>query len=394
MDDEDEARDEQASRIDARRESESLRRWRETQHARRCRSQAWLLSRAAGGEKGRLTRAQLDSLPRPARCGWPLGHMTIRLHEGKAFLNGAEHCASPWACPLCTPIIRTRRARDLRRAVDQWQASAGHTLVFATLTITHTRTERLARLMDVISAAWSRMRGSHAWRGLAAQTGIRHHVRSMETTWSPASGWHAHLHALLFTDTPVDTKRLEKGIRDLWSQAVHAVDPQRRPISKRHGVLVERIDEDGTRVADYLAKSPDRKTDIASEMTRGDRKQGRRTGSLAPFELLDDDTGLDPEHARRLWLEYVDSTYRRRTITWSRRLRADTGLDAMEPADEAIIQDTVHGIPVIDLSTDSYRTLRNAPSLIGRVLQYVEDGQIPLAETVIGQAARMDGTRD
>ena len=34
--------------------------------------------------------------------------------------------------------------------------------------------------------------------------------------------------------------------------------------------------------------------------------------------------------------------------------------------------------------------LRRSPSIIAATLQLVEDGQVPLAETVIGQATGMD----
>lgn len=91
---------------DARRRSDDLRRWREEQYARRARSQAWLMDHESGGS-GRLQSRQLRDLPRPARCGWPLTGTSIRLHDGKAYISGTERCVSPWACPICTPIIRT-----------------------------------------------------------------------------------------------------------------------------------------------------------------------------------------------------------------------------------------------------------------------------------------------
>lgn len=375
-------------RVDVRHESESLRRWRQTQYARRCRSQAWLMDRVGHGRQ--LTIGQLGALPRPARCGWPLTGVGIRLYEGRAFLHGAQHCASPWACPLCTPAFRSRRAQDLRHAVQWWQQTKdAHGLAFVTLTVPHSKSERLGALIDLVAGSWSRMRGSHAWRRLADRTGIRHHVRSMEITWSPTSGWHVHLHVLLFMKAMPDAKSLKAEIHALWSDAVHTLDPDRRPVSKRHGVIVEPVTDDGRLVAGYMNKTPDRR-DIALEMTRGDRKQGRRAGSMNPFELLDDGIDLNERTTRALWCEYVDSTYRRRTITWSRKLRTDSGLAGTEPTDRQIIDDAIHGTPVISLTAPAYRMLRRSPSIIAATLQLVEDGQVPLAETVIGQAAGMD----
>lgn len=186
-----------------------------------------------------------------------------------------------------------------------------------------------------------------------------------------------------------DAKSLKAEIHALWSDAVHALDPNRRPVSKRHGVTVEPVTDEGLLLAGYMSKSPDRR-DIALEMTRGDRKQGRRKGSLNPFEFLDDGTDIDEHMVQALWCEYVDATYRRRTITWSRKLRTDSGLAGTEPTDRQIIDDAIHGTPVISLTAPAYRMLRRSPSIIATALQLVEDGQVPLAEAIIGQATGMD----
>ena len=368
---------------DARRRSDDLRRWREEQYARRARSQAWLMDRESGGS-GRLQSRQLRDLPRPARCGWPLTGTSIRLHDGKAYISGTERCVSPWACPICTPIIRTRRAKDLRTTIERWRETAEHGLWFLTLTIPHHKTDPLDTTLPIVSNAWSLMRGSQAWRRYARDNHIEHYVRAMEVTWSPQHGWHPHLHILLFTSTNQSPDR--KSIISMWTATLQSIAPNRKTPSKRHGVLIEPANG-STALADYLSKTPDKRRDIASEVVRGDRKQSRRNDGVNPLQLLDDaiiqQIGLDM--AKRLWAEYVDATYRRRTITWSRDLRRDMGIGSEEPTDEQIIQRSVHGIPVIDLTTEAYRMLRATPAIHAYVLQRVEDGEIPVALQVIDE---------
>lgn len=366
-----------------RRKSDDLRRWREEQYARRSRSQAWLLDRASGGA-GRLRSWQLRDLPRPARCGWPLTGTSIRLRDGKAFISGTERCASPWACPICTPIIRTRRARDLRTAIERWREMDGHSLWFVTLTAPHRKSDPLATTLPIIADAWSCMRGSQAWRRYARDNGIEHYVRAMEVTWSPQHGWHPHLHVLLFTIGAREPNR--KIITDLWTATLQTIAPNRKTPSKRHGVLIEPADG-SIALADYLTKTPDKRRDIASEVVRGDRKQSRRNDGINPLQLLDDGViqQLGSDTAKRLWAEYVDATYRRRTVTWSRNLRRDMGIDGNEPTDEQIIQRSVHGIPVIDLTTEAYRMLRTTPAIHSYVLQRVEDGEVPIAIQIIDE---------
>lgn len=366
---------------EARRRSDELRRWREEQYARRSRSQAWLLDRASGGT-GRLRSWQLRDLPRPARCGWPLTGTSIRLRDGKAYIAGAEHCANPWCCPICTPIIRSRRAKDLRTAVERWMSVEGHGMWFLTLTVPHGKTDSLDVLLLLVSAAWSRMRGSQAWRRYARDYAIEHYVRAAEITWSTRHGWHPHLHILLFTASRTVPDR--KRITEMWAANLHAIDPARKAPSKRHGVLLEEADGK-TAIADYLVKPPDRRRDIASEIIRGDRKSARSNDGVNPLQLLDDDvTGeIGMDTAKRVWCEYVDATRRKRSITWSRNLRRDMGITGDEPTDEQIIRQSVHGIPILPLTVEQHRMLRTAPSIYGRVMQWIEAGEVPLAEQVI-----------
>lgn len=365
-------------------ESESLRIWREEQYARRGRSRAWLIDRAVREHGGAGRGNGFVRPPRPARCGWALGVTGVRLHGGKAYMSGLEHCASPWCCPVCTPVIRARRARDLRDTIRYWQEDPAHSLAFVTLTIPHGPGDGLADMIALVGPAWSRLAGSQRWRRLREKKGIRHYVRSMEITWSPGNGWHVHLHLLLYLDQAHDSRELQESLRDLWARNVHALAPERRPPSKRHGVLVEtagQTDADG--LAGYLAKSPDRR-DLASEMTRADRKHGRKT-SLAPFQFLDRPVieGFGKERAERLWCEYVDATWRHRTITWSRHLRAEAGLAGSEPTDRQIIDQTIHGIEAISLTHSECKALTANPNILSHVLQKTETGEIPLALDLI-----------
>lgn len=351
------------------------RQWRENQWSRRNRSAAWLIDdamRTAG-----TTHTFVKPL-RPARCGWPIGRTAIQLVDGKASVRNLEHCASPWACPVCSTIIRAQRASDLQHAADQW-AAQGHGLAFATLTRPHTKTEPLAVGMDIVDHAWSDMAASQRWRTIKTRHGIRHWVRSIEITYNPTSGWHVHAHALLFTDQPhPDTKELQRDLLDLWNTTIQRHGS--RPASKRHGAVVLPVQTTPGKVGRYMSKAPDR---IGSEVTRMDNKTGRGH-SIAPFQLLDPDTGerLGRDTARRLWLEYVTTTRGQRSITWSRQLRAEL-VGAPEQTDRQIIDNTIRGMEILEIPNRVYRQLKREPSVLGFILSRIETGEVPLAETII-----------
>lgn len=361
--------------------------WRERQAERKLRSSAWLLDRASGGT-GRLERSQLSTLPRPARCGWPLTVPSIRLYQGRAFISGTEHCANPWACPTCTPILRANRAQDVQAAAEYWQHDLTHAMAFVTLTIPHHSSDRLRDMTRLVSATWSSMRGSHQWRDYSDITGIRHYIRTMEITWSLEHGWHAHLHVLLLLDHTTDWDDLQAEIYARWSETLANIAPQRKQPSRQYGVTVEEVRVTPERVADYMCKTPDR-YGIASEMTRGDRKQGRSRTSINPLQLLDDSTiGMLLAHghdARALWCEYVDATYRLRSITWSRRIRQEAGLNSEALTDRQIIDSTVHAPLAIQLTNEQHHMLRTCPNIFAFILQKTETGEIPLALQIINE---------
>lgn len=349
--------------------------WRQTQWARRNRSAAWLIEDAM--HTAGTTQSFVKPL-RPARCGWPIGRTSVQLIDGKASVRNLEHCASPWACPVCSTIIRAQRASDLQHAADQW-AAQGHGLAFATLTRPHTKTEPLTVGMDIVDHAWSDMAASQRWRAIKTRFGIRHWARSIEITYNPTSGWHAHVHALLFTDQPApDARGLQRELLELWDTTIQRHGS--RPASKRHGVVVLPVRATPGKVGRYISKSPDR---IGSELTRMDTKTGRGT-SLAPFQLLDPDTGerLGGDTARRLWLEYVTTTRGQRSITWSRRLRAEL-VGAPEQTDRQIIDNTIRGMEILEIPNQTYRKLKREPSVLGFILSRIETGEVPLAETII-----------
>lgn len=350
---------------------EQRRAWRRRQWERRNRSAHWLLQEAveAAGTTGTPVRPD-----RIARCGTPLGRPVIQLIDGRASITGLEHCASPWACPICAPVIRARRAQDLQQAADHW-ADAGHGLLFATLTRPHTRTEPLDENMDTVTRAWARLTASQRWRAIRRAHRIRHWARTLETTWTPTAGWHTHIHLLLYTDTPhPDPDRLHTDLHHLWDTL--ATTNGTRHVSKRHGVLILPVTHTPHAIGAYMSKPPDH---IGDELTRMDAKQGRRD-SLAPFQLLDTDTLPDPGQARRLWLAYVHATRGQHSITWSRRLRGDLLDHPDQPTDRQIIDTTRTGTPVLPLTPATYRKLKQTPDLLSHILTLTETGETPLAQ--------------
>ena len=301
------------------------------------------------------------------------------MHDGSrpAGYAGVERCSSIWACPHCSAVIRAGRAAEIEQAVKAHQKTAGEVLFF-TGTVRHHRGDELATTLDAVLMGWKKMLQSRGWARLKKAYGLSGYVRAIEVTHGENS-WHPHVHGLLFLDEPVPAEcwdELRGLLFELWADSVVKAGAK-RPTEK--GLDLRRLDGDGRVLSAYLAKVQDEHKEkyrastwgVGAEMSRSDVKRGR-TGSISPFELLDDDLdGYSGDERARLWREYYSATKGRRAITWSRGLKKR--YDVGEKTDEQIQDEAESTILVWRTHADFYReVLRVRPVDLARALELAE----------------------
>lgn len=307
---------------------------------RRARSSRWLLSAH-------------EQTVRVARCSWAIGQTVgIRSDKGKAHFESVETCSSVWACPACSAVIRGRRAREIQTAVEAHQKEQ-KTLLFVTLTLPHRKADTLDATLDALLSGWRELTSQTAYKkqepgkrspaGIRGRYGVTGVIRTTEVTYSPANGWHPHLHLLFFLDREEmnrsEVRAFGDELHSLWAKIIER-RLGRKPTRTR-GIDVQKVDAKGAVLARYLSKVQDgeEKTGawtVSAEMTRADIKKAKK-GGLTPFQLLDDDvcshTGLSRKRRRELWLEFYHSTHGRRCLSWSKGLKARFGIDEVEDAE-------------------------------------------------------------
>lgn len=365
---------------------------RRTRLMRRQKSSAWLIGQArldAGflfnAEPG--TTAKDPEWVRPrraARCRWRVAP-TVGVHgspKGTAHFSGTERCASIWACPVCSPVIRAGRSKDIASAVEEHRNQGGKFL-FLTLTLRHRSEDPLDLTLNAALKAWTKLIAGSPWQRQQERLGIRGYVRAVEITRGQ-NGWHPHVHALIFLEESPSEKVLadfEDWISSRWAQKV--VDLGARMPSKERGVDLRRAD-DATSIALYLSKVQEKK--ISDEMARSDFKTGR-SGSFNPFDLLD--SPIQDSVARALWIEYVAATHGRRAITWSRGLRKELTLEE-ELTDEQIIEDTDANEVIAMIDAETWDRRKNSPSWLALLL---EEAELPTPQLLpIIHSVEIEGT--
>lgn len=383
---------------------QTAREWRRLRYSRRQRSSDLLISHARQ-EKGK--DAHVDSItadssewvrpPRPARCRWRCDELvTVHGDESGAHWGGLERCASIWACPVCSSVIRSERAIEVQDAVNWWQGKEqGGSVVFVTLTLRHKRHDLLETSLDAAIESWRGLLQGKAWGTFKERFGVQHYIRAIEVTYGK-NGWHPHVHALFFTSKPLSkqgAKEMSTRLYQRWSSLV--VKNGGRTPTELRGVDVRPADKNGTVVAQYLGKMQDShethdgesvkpRRQIGKEIARFDFKSGRGK-SVMPFELLDGhalDERLEDDEYRAtpgaLWIEYVEATHGRRAITWSRGLKGLAGLDDKD--DEEVIEDAERAGVRFAIRGDDYdRHIKNEPAVATTVLDLIEDDAVDAA---------------
>jgi len=303
---------------------------------------------------------EVSTLKRCVRCGFRLvagaQGVPVVLSELVAHFANLELCASVWACPVCSPRIRERRAAEIEDGLQR-HLEIGGGAGFVTQTLPHDQGDRLVPLFDAVAESWRLNLGSKGWRRDVRAHGIVGNIRAVEITHGE-NGWHPHLHGLVLTVEPLDVATWEligDGLHRRWSASV-----QRRGFrapTRRHGVTLTPV-RSASDVAQYTAKFQDG-TDLRSvgrELTRHDTKQARRHGRT-PVGILRDfaDTGDADDLA--LWHEYERATKGRSSLRWSRGLKRR--LHVGDVTDEDIVGETIVGEVLDVLSRPEWAWVRS-----------------------------------
>jgi hypothetical protein len=264
--------------------------------------------------------------------------VAIKLGDGVAHYSGVRSCGLVWACPVCGPKIRARRALELADALREAQGQ-GLGLVFMTLTVSHHAGDSLAGVYSRQEAAWRGLQQSRAWKRQLELLGVVGHVVFREITFGVRNGWHPHRHVVLVVRRPVGAAELETWRVGAWRAWEAQLARRGLSSSLAHGLDVRAV-QDGAAggVGWYVSK-------VAQEMARGDLKRARGEGQFTPEQLLDlvlEDG--DAESADR-WREYARATAGRRMLTWStglrKRLQAGEELSDEEVAAEEVAGEVV-----------------------------------------------------
>lgn len=246
-----------------------------------------------------------------------------------------QTCSSVAMCPVCAAKISERRRIEVAAAIDAWEAQGGD-VVMLTLTVRHNAADKYDWLLDGLKGAVKRV-----YQGKQGQKfkgwGLRGTIGSTETTWGEASGYHPHIHQLLFVEKHCPFDLLLMHYRKQWDSALR--------LEGMRDVTSAGVDMSFNREhrAEYVNKIGG--WDLEHELTKGPVKKGREgrfspaqlLASFADFMLTGDADHPGRQHGR-VWQNYALAMKGRHHLQWSRGLRSLLGV-SKEKTDEEIADD-------------------------------------------------------
>ena len=359
-----------------------------------------------------------SSLRRLRKCGRQIvpgstSGVAVRVHGtgagSCAGFGGLEACGSPWSCPVCSAKIAAHRAAEVEEVVRAHQARGG-TLAFVTLTMRHNAGQSLMDLWDALSVAWNKATSGRGWqdeqrvhgtyldrviasgkrKGQVVREARIPVVRIVEVTHG-ASGWHVHVHALLFLPPVVcagraDSRRLQRqvatdlgrGMFTRWRAALVRAGLD-APLRDHGGLDAHPVYGDAAGFADYFTKHQyDGPRAVALEMARGDLKQARR-GNRTPFAILRDVYTSGDVEDLALWHTWEQASHGRRQVAGLPAVRRFLGLDDVEVDDQTIAEQEHGGETLAWITRDAwYAVVVRTRGLQARILSAAEQGDLPL----------------
>ena len=202
-----------------------------------------------------------------------------------------------------------------------------------TLTVRHERAHDPAAVLEVLRRAWERTTSGAAWRRVRERGGVEY-ARGYDMTWSPAHGWHPHLHLSLYlAPEHGDGAEVARWFLARWIDSLHRLGWE----AVADAQDAQRCD-DPERAARYAVTPAAVYEALAMAMKRS---RGQGSGAT-PFEILARAVDGAPSpfpfrvgqaRARELWQEYVRATKGRRQVNTSRGITLSDDEDLVQPED-------------------------------------------------------------
>ena len=241
------------------------------------------------------------------------------IEHSSCFYSGLVHCASVWACPVCSVKIMSRRAIEISSAMF-YAYTHKQKCIMITFTHPHNLGHKLEETIRRHNQALRYFKSGRAFQNYKLRVNYGGCIRSAEVTYG-RNGWHWHSHEVQFVSEDVDIEKEKEFIisRWLWAckKALFQIDDEKAFKEHSIDIMAE------CHASDYLQKYGEH-WGVDKEMVAGSKKNNVNAWELA-------------EHNDLKFLEYYLATKGKAQLFWSRGLKKLIGIK--EKTDEELAEE-------------------------------------------------------
>jgi len=247
------------------------------------------------------------------------GHYVVILKNGiSKFYSGLLKCNSVFSCPVCSIGLAFKRKEQVSSAISE-AIKQNLKVSMITLTFSHGLHHKLDYLLKTLGLTLEDFFSQRGVKQIFKDIGYVGRITRLEDTWGHVSGWHPHIHILLFTEKEVNEKILENLLEEYWISAL-----KKNGLSGASGIALNVIN--GLKAEHYLTK-------LSLEMTLSQYKKSSENisgfGLLYKYMETRDPLYLD------LFKERAYALKGKNFIRFSRGLAARFGLNIQNDKDTA-----------------------------------------------------------
>lgn len=312
----------------------------------------------------------------------------------RAALTGLMHCNSPWTCPWCARAQQVKDAITLHTCnLGFRDQHPGGQVYMLTLTARHHAGVNLRGLRKALAKAYQKTQTGKAVASMRKRFGVLSGLRRVEVNRG-GSGWHPHIHALLFCHGKLTPQELE-SLKEWWF--VHfgktvAKEGFERP-SKRDGICITVADKKGQYLAKMglmeLAGDQEKvgRCPSCSKYTETTWRKGARLcrecgseTSRTMWQILDDINAHGHAKDRETFMTFYREIRGARRLTYS---RWKGGIDLRRfylPAEQAPLPAPTREI--IGMSNSAFRKLK--PDQVADLFEACESSHRHGIEAILG----------
>jgi hypothetical protein len=260
--------------------------------------------------------------------------ITIKLsgndvHNPNASYGGLQTCESIWACPVCAARIAVEKGQDILKALE-WAKRENLAPVMVALTARHHAGMQLSWFKDLFKGSWEMFSSGRRWKHFKKKFGIKHYIVNREVTRGD-SGWHYHMHLLLFLDfgelKAAAADSLQAELEAYWIHCLETHGLEGLPEIALH------VSAHGNVGQSYLTKIGitinEKDGRLEYEMTSSETKSGQSIWDILRHSYYGD------ESASALYIEFIEAMQDTNFITFSHELR-DLIADIELPESESV----------------------------------------------------------